>query len=98
MKVFGYERIERFLRKHADAKPSLLRWYSLTLGAIWRSFTDVREAFPTADKVGTCVVFNIAWNKYRLIAKVDYELQTVDIRYIITHKQYDKAGWKKDCK
>jgi mRNA-degrading endonuclease HigB of HigAB toxin-antitoxin module len=41
-------------------------------------------AFPTADKVGTCVVFNIAWNKYRLIAKVDYELQT--------------AGWKKDCK
>ncbi|MDF3823506.1 type II toxin-antitoxin system HigB family toxin, partial [Leptospira sp. 96542] len=33
---------------------------------------------------------NIHGNKYRLIVKIHYNLQTVFIRFIGTHEQYDK--------
>ncbi len=36
------------------------------------------------------VVFNIAGNKYRLVAKIEYELKTVYIRFVGSHAEYDK--------
>ena len=36
------------------------------------------------------VVFNIGGNKYRLVVKVEYELNTVYIRVIGSHAEYDK--------
>jgi mRNA interferase HigB len=47
--------------------------------------------FPDADQVGNGrIVFNIARNKYRLIVKFIYETQICYIRFIDTHKEYDK--------
>ena len=47
--------------------------------------------FKNADMVGNGrIVFNIARNKYRLIAKFQYEKQFVFIRFIGTHKEYEK--------
>jgi mRNA-degrading endonuclease HigB of HigAB toxin-antitoxin module len=42
-------------------------------------------------------IFNIAGNKYRLIAKIYYQQQTVLIRFVLTHAEYDREGWKHDC-
>jgi len=36
------------------------------------------------------VVFDIAGNKYRLIARISYEYKAVLIKFIGTHTQYDK--------
>lgn len=38
------------------------------------------------------VVFNICGNKYRLIVKVMYRTSVVYIRFIGTHKEYDKIN------
>ena len=35
-------------------------------------------------------VFNIAGNKYRLVVWINYEFRIMYIRFIGTHKQYDK--------
>jgi mRNA interferase HigB len=40
------------------------------------------------------VVFNIKGNDYRLVVAIDYEFQTIFIRFIGTQKQYDKIDAK----
>lgn len=37
-------------------------------------------------------VFNIGGNKYRLVVKINYFAQIVYIRFIGTHKEYDKIN------
>lgn len=96
MHVLSRPRLETFWKKHPDANASLRAWYKRAKLAKWRSFNDLREVFPSADNVGNLTVFNIAGNKYRLIALIDYEYQKVFVRAILTHAEYDKEGWKND--
>jgi K+-sensing histidine kinase KdpD len=53
--------------------------------------------FPQADLVGKCVVFNIGGNKYRLITKIEFLKQQIYVKFILTHKEYDKNTWKELC-
>lgn len=55
----------------------------------------MREGFRRADAAGPFTVFNVAGNKYRLIAVVKYRWELIYIRRILTHFEYDKEGWKK---
>jgi mRNA interferase HigB len=32
-----------------------------------------------------------------LIVKIEYKLQTIFIKYVLTHAEYDKEEWKRDC-
>jgi len=57
----------------------------------------VRIDYSHAAAVGTCTVFNIKGNAYRLITKISYRQQKVLIRFVLTHKEYDKENWKDDC-
>ena len=41
------------------------------------------------------VVFNIKGNDYRLIAAVDYERQSVFIKWLGSHAEYDKVDARK---
>jgi len=51
----------------------------------------VKETFTSADYVGNNrFVFNIKGNNYRLIAIIIFASQKVYIRFIGTHKDYDK--------
>ncbi len=39
-------------------------------------------------------VFNIGGNKYRLIARVRYDYQLINVRVVLTHVEYDRGTWK----
>jgi mRNA interferase HigB len=56
----------------------------------------VRQVFGSADQVGEFIVFNIAGNKYRLIAAIHFDRQRCYVRYILTHKEYDLGKRKKE--
>jgi mRNA interferase HigB len=59
------------------------------------SFADMREVFSSVDKVGDLYVFNIAGNKYRLVAFLQFDRQLCYIKQVLTHTEYDKGAWKK---
>jgi mRNA interferase HigB len=74
-----------------DAKEPVLAWYRYALNADWGSPADVKADFSHASilKDGR-VVFNISGNKYRLVVWVNYRHRVVYIRFLGTHRQYDR--------
>jgi mRNA interferase HigB len=66
-------------------------WHAEALKAIWQTPQDIKAQFRSASILkNNRVVFNIGGNKYRLVVAIDYTRQTIFVRFIGTHKQYDK--------
>ena len=76
---------------HQDAKGPLEAWYYEAKHAQWASPADVKGQYGSASILkDNRVVFNIAGNKYRLVVKINYDSKTVFVRFIGTHRAYDK--------
>jgi mRNA interferase HigB len=95
MRIISEKAIRDFCRKYPDALASLAHWRRVVRGADWKSSAEVRATFASADLVGDKTVFDIAQNRYRLIAFVSFRRQAVYIKSILSHKAYDKGEWKK---
>jgi mRNA interferase HigB len=54
----------------------------------------VRRTYSAAEAVGDYTVFNIKGNTYRLIARIEYRLQIIFVKAVLTHAEYDKDQWK----
>jgi mRNA interferase HigB len=80
MELVDYELVEKFARKHARSRSSLNIWSETAIAARWKNFDDVKNTFRAADLYGDCVIFDIGGNKYRLIAKIEYEDEQVSMR------------------
>ena len=61
----------------------------------FKHLVDLKRTFGSADQVTPHTVFNISGNKYRLIAVVNYALQSVSIASVLTHAEYDEGRWRK---
>ena len=85
--------MNEFAEKHPDAKSSLQHWYRLMKSGQFRSFTELRATFPSADQVGKLTVFNIG-RQVRLVVAIHYTRQKVYIRAVLTHDEYDRGKWK----
>ncbi len=94
MHIISRKKLREFCREYPDAEEGLDRWHNVVRKARWRNFSDLRATFGNADQVGKFAVFNIGGNKYRLIAQVYFKDAVILIRYVLTHKEYDKGDWK----
>ena len=91
MRIFSKGTLRKFWETYADSKPALEFWYDTIEESEFENPNQVIAYFNKADIVGNGrIVFNIHGNKYRLIVKFDYEKQFVFVRFIGTHKEYDK--------
>jgi mRNA interferase HigB len=98
MHVISQKALRDFWEVHPNAEVPLRAWFRNTQRADWQNFNDVRGAYGSADLVGKCVIFNIGGNKFRLIVVIHYDYGgRVYVRHVLTHKEYDKGAWKKDC-
>ena len=59
-----------------------------------KNLAEVRNVYPHADPVGPYTVFNIKGGTYRLIVKIEYRWQTIFVKHLLTHAEYDRGGWK----
>ena len=83
-----------FWSRHPDAKAGLQAWYGVVHQAKWTTPMERKQVYDNADLVGRRTVFNIAGNKYRLIARVNYLSQTVFVLHMLMHSDYDKEAGK----
>jgi len=97
MHIISRKRLKEFWEAYPDAKGALESWYKTAKKAKWKHITEVRQTYSHADAVGSCTVFNIAGNKYRLITKIEYRIQCIFIKQALTHAEYDQEEWKHGC-
>ena len=86
--------LKAFLRRspaYADAREPVMAWYRQVRSADWATPAEVKRAVRTASilKDGRAV-FNVAGNKYRIVVWINYPYRVVCIRFIGTHRQYDR--------
>jgi len=99
MRIIKTSMLREFWQSHRQAEASLRTWVQQTRAAQWASFVELRKTIPSADMVKVAsgravVVFNVARNRYRLIAAVHYNTRIVCTLMILTHREYDRDAWK----
>lgn len=92
MRIIAKRTLREFWEKRPDCKEQLKAWHGEVQAADWSSPANVKAKFGSASilKNGR-VVFNICGNKYRLIAWINFDFKIVYIRFIGSHKKYDKV-------
>jgi len=89
-RILSKRRVREFYTKHPDSKDYLETWYETVKNATWKNPNEIKEFYATVSILkDSRVVFNIAGNKYRLIAKINFDKQWMFIRFIGSHKEYD---------
>lgn len=92
MHIISKRRLREFWTIHPGSINALLHWHTTLEHAQATDFSTLKTVFNTVDWVSGYVVFDVGGNKYRIVADVVFRSQTVFIKYIFTHKEYD--SWK----
>lgn len=91
MRIIARKTLREFWERHPDAEQQLRAWHEDVKHAEWKTPADIKAVYRNASIVGNNrVVFNIKGNDYRLVAAINYAVGVVYIRFLGTHKEYDK--------
>lgn len=102
MHVIAYKRLQQFWESRkvdaAQAQKDLEVWYKQAENAGAGNFAELKNAYPSADMSGDCVVFDVGNNRYRLIGRVRYRGNgTIFVLLIMDHAEYDRRPWADEC-
>ena len=76
-----------------DAKGPIDAWWHEAKKANWQSWPEIKAQYGSASILkNNRIVFNLGGNKYRLVVRINFPTQTVFIRFVGTHKEYDKIN------
>ena len=90
-RLFAKSTLREFWEKFPDSEQYLKTWYDTVMSSKWKSPSDVKRTYANASILKESrIVFNIKGNSYRLVAKINFEKQWIFIRFIGSHKEYDK--------
>ena len=93
MVVISYKTIRAFTEEHKDVEDQLNNWYTIAEKSNWANFNELRQMFNSVDAVGNDLyVFNIKGNDYRLIVRIIFRVRTIYVKFVGTHKEYDKVN------
>lgn len=97
MRVIARKTLIRFvesLTRSTDQRAvsaALNAWFHEATRAAWQSPADVKRSYRSASILGAeRVVFNIKGNAYRLVVSMDYRRQTVFVKWLGSHADYDR--------
>jgi mRNA interferase HigB len=94
MRIIARRTLREFWETHprgAQAKTALEVWHATVAAADWASPAALKETYGDASILkGGRVVFNIAGNRFRLVAHVNYRYRIVYVRFVGTHEEYER--------
>ena len=97
VRIIARNTLVRFVGRlsgHKDyraVKAALDAWFQEARQAEWKKPAHVKEYYGNASIVGADrVVFSIEGNDYRLVTAFDYRRGIVFIKWLGSHKEYDK--------
>ena len=91
MRIIKRSTLVEYYKREPKSKDALEDWYNKTKKATWTCYADMKNTFNSVDSVGNQhYVFNIKGNDYRLVVVVKFTISQVLIRFVGTHKEYDK--------
>jgi mRNA interferase HigB len=97
MRVLSLRALRDFWEKERRSEDVLRDFYSKLTRIEPRNLSELKKVFPAVDLVGSCYVFNVGGNKYRVITRIHFNRQMVFIRHVLTHSDYDRDKWKAEC-
>ena len=95
MRIIARKTLKTFWEKveYRDSEQPLKAWFAEAKKAQWKKPQDIKDQYRNVSIVGNGrAVFNVAGNKYRLVVALKYEFGILYVRFIGTHKQYDKIN------
>lgn len=92
MQIIARRTLKAFWEANPQARAPLQVWFAEVSRAEWRTPDDVKATFPSGvDVVGdNRLIFDILHNRFRLIVRVSYKFKCVQIKFVGTHKDYDR--------
>ena len=94
---YGYERNSKegtsgLLEAIPSGRDTARTWYQIVSKGEWSGPADLKRAFGNnVDFVGdNRAIFDIGGNKYRLVVHFSYKFKTALIKFVGTHKEYDR--------
>lgn len=91
MKVVGTKALLDFADRHADVRSQIDAWFSEVEEANWKTPQDIKNRYPSASFLaGNRWVFNLKGNKYRMLVRIQLDLQIVRVVTLGTHAEYLK--------
>jgi mRNA interferase HigB len=97
MRIIARRTLREFIASHAGHKDhpaleaALDAWFDEVRRARWKSAAELKRHYATASVVtAERVVFNIKGNSYRVVVSIDFEKAIVWIKWIGTHRDYDR--------
>ena len=91
MRIIAIGTLKAFWARHPQAETPLRAWYAEASRANWSTPAQIKAAHRDASFIGNNrVIFNIKGNDYRLVVAVHYDRYRMFIRFVGTHREYDK--------
>jgi len=92
MQIIARRTLKEFWDRHPQAEAPLEAWYAQVKTASWQTPADIKREFgATVDFIAdNRVIFDIGGNKFRLIVHVAYRFKRVLVKFVGTHKDYDR--------
>ena len=90
MRVISKKALLDFIRRHPDARSALLTWFSLAQACIAYGYNDLKQTFASVDYVPPQnTVFDVGGNRFRIVAAIHYNRQSLFIRHVLKHAECD---------
>ena len=92
MRLISNKALRDFAMRRPEAGEPLQAWRRLIERNNFDGFAGLKRVFNSVDKAGDYFVFNIAGNRFRLIAAIHFNTQPLYVRAVMTHAEYDHWG------
>ncbi len=99
MNVIALRSLREFWEVYPEAENVLRDWNKLARSVNPNHFADLKTTFGSVDLARAkddmvVFIFDVGGNKYRVVARIDFEYRVLFILFVFTHSEYTR--WNKE--